>query len=367
MKVLFLTHALDGGDAATPILRLATALRNEGIETHVVAPDAGSELAALDGVGVTRFRRTAGTRARDAVWQARLRALGFLTTEFTSAVGARRAVEPALIHAHGWFPSGLVGTWVSGLARLPLLTSLYDADVRLVRHTAVAKPLFRHVVNHSAATTTVSRRLASLVARAAGGPAPIVAPLPVESAPAHADGPRDTARVVVLGAAGRRGAEAVERALRAVELLGAPVVVEVAARSTAAVPAGADSQVRWLSSEDRGTTLARVRSAGVLIAAGDVDDADPILLEAQLAGTPLVATSPDALGHAVQHERTGLRASADEPEAIAAELRGLRARADRGRSLGEAARMYALAALAPESSARRYAAIYRELLGAGPA
>jgi glycosyltransferase involved in cell wall biosynthesis len=367
MKVLFLTHGADGRDAPSSILRLAAALRQEGIETHVVAPDAGSELAALDGVAITRFQRSADRRARDAVWQARLRALGFLTTEFTTAVGARRAVEPALIHAHGWFPSGLVGTWVSGLARLPLLTSLYDADLRLVRRAGVAKPLFRHVLTRSAATTTVSRRLAHLVARTTGGALPIVAPLPFEGHARGTDGARDDARVVLLGAPGRRGAEAVERALRGVELIGAQVSVEVVARAGAAVPAGADANVRWLSTADRGEVLERVRTAGVLIAAGDVDDADSLLVEAQLAATPVIATSADALPQAVQHERTGLRAAADEPDAIASALRDLRSRADRGRSLGEAARMYAMAALAPESAARRYAAIYRELLGAGPA
>ena len=51
------------------------------------------------------------TQVRDS-WGARLALLGFLGSEFGSAVRARRAFEPDIVHAHWWFPGGLVGTWV---------------------------------------------------------------------------------------------------------------------------------------------------------------------------------------------------------------------------------------------------------------
>ena len=61
MKVLFLTHSFPrrAGDApGSFVLRLATALRGEGIETRVVAPAAPglAHAESFDDVRVERFR-----------------------------------------------------------------------------------------------------------------------------------------------------------------------------------------------------------------------------------------------------------------------------------------------------------------------
>jgi glycosyltransferase involved in cell wall biosynthesis len=65
----------------------------------------------------------------------------------------------------------------------------------------------------------------------------------------------------------------------------------------------------------------------------------------------------------VQHERTGLLVPPGNIDALAATLDALLDRADRGADLGRAGRMVALAGFAPESAARRYAGIYRSVLG----
>src|SRR5687768_4352381 len=125
MKVLFITHsfARNGGDATgSPELRLARALRDEDIEVLLLAPGyPGQESEEIDGIAVERFalpRRDVALALPDAPSQPRLRAswrsrittLQFLSAEFTSAVRARRAFEPSVVHAHWWFPGGLVGT-----------------------------------------------------------------------------------------------------------------------------------------------------------------------------------------------------------------------------------------------------------------
>ena len=94
-----------------------------------------------------------------APWSARLALVGFLGSDFVHAVRARRSFEPDVVHAHWWFPNGVVGTWLGGLAHIPLVTTLHGTDVRLARSVGVAKPLFGHVLRHSAAVTTVSHWL----------------------------------------------------------------------------------------------------------------------------------------------------------------------------------------------------------------
>src|SRR4051812_30735909 len=132
MKVLFLTHSYPrhSGDApGSFILRLATALRNEGVETSVVAPGAPGliEHESIDDIRVDRFRYAprkyetlayGGNMAGQvqASWSAKVTMLGFLGAEFRSAVHARREFEPDVVHAHWWFPNGLVGTWLAKMA-----------------------------------------------------------------------------------------------------------------------------------------------------------------------------------------------------------------------------------------------------------
>jgi glycosyltransferase involved in cell wall biosynthesis len=195
MKVLFLTHAFPRrpGDAAGSfVLRLAMALQGEGIEARVVAP-AGTGLAdhdRLDGIDVERFRYAprrvetlayAGNMAAQVQesWGAKVTMLGFLGAEFSSAVRARRAFEPDIVHAHWWFPNGLVGTWLARMSNKPLVTTLHGTDVRLARAVAFSRPAFRHVLLRSVAVTAVSRWLAAEAHEIVSTVNPTVAPMPV--------------------------------------------------------------------------------------------------------------------------------------------------------------------------------------------
>jgi hypothetical protein len=126
MNVLFLTHSFprsEGDAAGSFILRLAVALRGENVNVRVVAP-AGPGLPASDeieGISIERFRYAprryeklayTGNMAADVAssWTARLALVGFLGSDFIHAVRARRSFEPELVHAHWWFPNGVVGT-----------------------------------------------------------------------------------------------------------------------------------------------------------------------------------------------------------------------------------------------------------------
>src|SRR5689334_13586533 len=129
MNVLFLTHSFprDDGDAAGSfVLRLAQALTEQGVGVRVVAPAAPGLDAdeSFGDVRVERFRYAPrkyetlaytgnmANQVRDS-WSARFTLVGFLGAEFRAAVSARREFEPALVHAHWWFPNGLAATWVA--------------------------------------------------------------------------------------------------------------------------------------------------------------------------------------------------------------------------------------------------------------
>jgi glycosyltransferase involved in cell wall biosynthesis len=370
MKILFLSHASPDPGAAGPgaaVISLARALGDQGVQVHLVAPETPVPIADA-GVPLALFG-DGGARARarpddaDALWRARLAVLGFLGSQFTTAVATRRQQGPLLLHAHGWFPSGLVGTWLSALANVPLVTTLYDSDFGLVERAPFARALFRHVVKHSARVTAVSQRLARATASWGGGREPLVAPVPVagiETTPASTE--RERAHVVVLGA--DRSEAPLSHAVQAIALsrrgVTADVLVDGVPDGRAVAEAG--QRVRWHAHGDRAALRERVRRAAALVVAGEADESDALIVEALLHETPVIVTGPAALSHVVQHDRTGIRAPADDANALASAIDELLGRADRGASLGSAGRMYTLATLAPESVARRYAALYRELL-----
>ena len=195
MNVLFLAHSFprDEGDAAGSfLLRLAKALVVEGVGVRVVAPGAEGLAAheTLDGILVDRFRYAPrryetlayggnmAAQVRDS-WSARFTMVGFLGSEFQAGVRARREQQPDLVHAHWWFPNGVAGSWIARMGGIPLVTTLHGTDVRMARNIPVSRPAFRHVLQHSAAVTAVSRWLAEETQSIVSTKAPIVAPMPV--------------------------------------------------------------------------------------------------------------------------------------------------------------------------------------------
>ena len=151
LKVLFITHSFPrsgSGPRAGALPLLADALMQQGVQVRVVAPDMrGESREGGDEERVDRFR-VAMPRSRGAAAKApsevatrpqmpggiaratRKSTMNFLGAGFERSVIVRRDFEPDVVHAHWWFPSGLVGSWVSSLSSLPLITSLHGADPR---------------------------------------------------------------------------------------------------------------------------------------------------------------------------------------------------------------------------------------------
>jgi glycosyltransferase involved in cell wall biosynthesis len=388
MKVLFLTHSFPRqlGDApGSFLLRLAIALRAEGVDTSVVAPAAPGipEHDRLDGVSVERFRYAprrfetlayTGNMATQvqASWSARVTMLGFLGAEFRSAVRARREMEPDVVHAHWWFPNGLVGTWLSRMSNKPLVTTLHGTDVRLARSVAFSRPAFRHVMHHSAAVTAVSRFLASEALEVVSAPEPVVAPMPVAAELFSPGGKRRRDRVLFVGRLNKqKGIELLLHAISRIPdgAIGLDVVGDGDDRETLQELAGAldiADRVQWHGALPQPKLLEFYRSAAALVVPSVEEGLGLVAVEAQLCETPVVAFDSGGLPDVVQHDRTGILVNTVDAGALAAALVSLLSRDDRGASLGAAGRLHAIATFAPESVARRYADTYRLAIARSP-
>ena len=383
MNVLFLTHSFprsEGDAAGSFILRLAVALRDEDVKVRVVAPAAPGLAASeeIEGVGVDRFRYAprryerlayTGNMASDVAtsWTAKLALVGFLGSDFVHAVRARRNFEPQVVHAHWWFPNGVVGTWVGGLAHVPLVTTLHGTDVRLARTVGVAKPLFAHVLKHSAAVTTVSRWLKDETEALAPGVRPEVAPMPVATDLFAPSQNRDNRTLLFVGRLNeQKGLHHLLHAMAAMKTAAELDVVgdgpDRNSLQALAEQLGLSSRVRWRGQlSQSGLAPLYQRAAAVVLPSVD-EGLGLVAVEALLCEAPVIAFDSGGLRDVIQHEKTGLLVKAGDDAALAKALDELLSRNGRGSELGKAGRLYALSTFAPESAARRYAEIYRQVL-----
>ncbi len=384
MKVLFLTHSFprrEGDAAGSFLLRLAVALRAEDVDVQVVAPAAPGLPSSdeIEGVRIERFRYAprrfeqlayTGNMAQDVAssWSARLALVGFLGSDFVHAVRARRNFEPDVIHAHWWFPSGVVGTWLGSLSQLPVVTTLHGTDVRLARTVGVAKPLFNHVLKHSAAVTTVSRWLQDETDAVAPGHDPIVAPMPVATDLFSPDGARNGSRLLFVGRLNAQ--KGIEHLLRALAELNTHAELDVVgegpnreALERLAGELGVSNRVRWLGQLSQPQLPAMYQQAAAVVVPSVDEGLGLVAVEALLCEAPVVAFDSGGLRDVIQHEKTGLLVAPGDHLALARTLDDLLGRNGRGADLARAGRLYALSTFAPESAARRYSGIYRQVLG----
>ncbi|MBC7788765.1 MAG: glycosyltransferase, partial [Anaerolineae bacterium] len=274
-----------------------------------------------------------------------------------------------VVHAHWWFPNGVVGTWVGRLARIPLVTTLHGTDVRLARTVGVAKPLFGHVLKHSAAVTTVSRWLKEETEALVPGVHPTVAPMPVATDLFAPGASRDGQRLLFVGRLTTQ--KGVEHLLHALASMKSQASLDIvgdgpnrASLEQLSQQLGVSPRIRWhgqLSQSDLPPLYQR--AAAVVVPSVD-EGLGLVAVEALLCETPVVAFDSGGLRDVIQHGKTGLLVKPGDRAALARTLDDLLARDGRGSDLGRAGRLYALSAFAPESAARRYAGIYRQVLGA---
>jgi glycosyltransferase involved in cell wall biosynthesis len=384
VNVLFLTHAFPRatGDAAGSfILRLATALAAKGVTATVLAPHAAGlpEHETLHGIAVRRFRYAperyetlayTGTMAEQvrASWTARGALAGLLAAALYDVDRERRTLRPALLHAHWWFPSGLVAAAVSAWGRLPLVTTLHGSDVRLMSNARGARPIFARVARRSSRMTAVSSWLASQAhAFAPEAPAPIVAPMPVDVDLFTPGGARaDDCLLFVGRLAAQKGPGLLLRALAA---LPAHVTLDVvgdgpdaATLRAQASALGVGERVRWHPAVPQPGLVPFYRAATTLVVPSVGEGLGLVAVEAHLCETPVVAFDSGGLPDVVADGETGVLAARVDETALAAAVQRVLERPDRGAALGKEGRARALRRFAPQAVAERYADIYQDAI-----
>jgi glycosyltransferase involved in cell wall biosynthesis len=382
MRVLFLTHSYPrtSGDAPGAfLLHLAAALKEQGVDVTVVAP-AGDHLPAqevLDGIPVHRFRYAPRRYQRLAYTgqmaeevrrslSAKIALLGFLGSGFASGARIRRDTEPHLIHAHWWFPGGLLGSWVAGLAGVPLVTTMHGTDVRLAMGNSLARTVMRRVLANSGAVTTVSSWLASQVTSMAPTVNPIVAPMPVAT---HLFSPGDLRAENQLLFVGRLNAQkglgvlleamAKMRAGVALDVVGDGADRELLVRQAEAL--GVASRVRWHGALPQPRLVEFYRNASAVVVPSKEEGFGLVAVEAQLCEAPVIAFASGGLADTIDDGINGYLVPSGNVPALTAKLDEVLTSPGR-HDVGRAGRQSAVARFAPESVARRYRMLYDSVL-----
>jgi glycosyltransferase involved in cell wall biosynthesis len=386
MDVLFLSHGYPR-TADDPIgsfvLRLAVALRDEDVHVSVVAPSAEglAHTEEFEGIRVTRFRyapRRFETLAYSGSMLAQVRGslagkasiAAFLGTDLAAAMSEARRTRPSVIHAHWWFPGGLVGAGVAAARRVPLITTLHGSDIMAAHSSGLAAKIFGGVLRRSARVTTVSKWLADETSAAVPGVTPVVAPMPVAPGLFQPGGTRSRDRLLFVGKLNAQ--KGIAHLLRALARMNAKpaldVVVGVGSDANdvrdLAKSLGVEQQLRFHPLLSQAALAQLYRECTALVAPFTGEGLGLIAIEAALSGMPVVAFASGGLTDIVLDGRTGLLVPTGDESALAARLDELLAMPDQGAALGAAGRIRALETFAPAAVARRYASIYREVAAA---
>lgn len=383
VKVLFLTHSFPrfAGDApGSFLLRLAVALAADGVRVHVVAPAAEGvpQQEELEGISVERFRYAprrfetlayTGSMAQDVAtsWTARLALLGYFGAGLARTLSARRRFDPEIVHSHWWFPSGVIARPVSRMSGKPLVTTLHGTDVRLAKSIAASRPLFRGVLKASARVTTVSSWLASEVIALAPFAKPEVAPMPVATERFVPGASREPSRFLFAGRLNRqKGLDHLLRSLASMQRLAMLDVVgegnDAHSLRHLASQLGVSDRVAWHGQLSQSQLVKLYQSATAVVVPSTDEGLGLVAAEALLCEAPVVAFRSGGLTDVIQHGTTGVLVTPGDTAALAHALDSVLASPAHAAELGRAGRKFAAAAFSPESAARRYADIYKEVL-----
>jgi len=384
VRVLFLTHSFPRftGDApGSFLLRLAVALREMDIGVHVIAPGARDVASSesLDGITVERFRYAprryetlayTGNMAEDvsASLSGKLALGGLMSAELARSLATSRRFDPDVVHAHWWFPSGVVGTWLSRLTSTPLVTTLHGTDVRFAKQVRTSRPLFRRVMKRSKCVTTVSTWLASEVAKLTSGAQPIVAPMPVATERFDAGGARAANRFLFAGRLNEQ--KGLDHLLRAFASMKNPAMLDVVGEGGSAdhfrllsSQLGVSDRVLWHGQITQHELVSYYQSATAVVVPSRDEGLGLVAAEALLCETPVIAFRSGGLVDVIEDGVTGTLVTPGDTLQLASALDDVIGSRERHAALAAEGRKFVLETFSPQAAASRYADIYRRALG----
>jgi glycosyltransferase involved in cell wall biosynthesis len=381
-RILFVTHAYPRhiGDGAGSFLhRLALGLQASGLTVRVLAPS-GPKLAptdVLDGVAIRRFRYApagmeslayTGTMAEQVLGSLAGKGalLGMLTA---GTVAVRRAIDdfaPDVVHAHWWFPAGLLALGAD--RNVPLVTTLHGSDVRLARSVKLAHPLFRRVMARSAAVTAVSSWLAGEARAMAPGTTIGVAPMPVDVQLFVAEpAARIAGRFLFVGRLNAQ--KGVRDLLEALSWTPADITLDIvgggedeAALKARARDLGLTARITWHGAVPRDTLPTLYRRSQAVVMPSQHEGLGLVAVEAQLSRTPVIAYRSGGIPDVVDAQWGGRLVPAGDVRALAAAMTELHATPPEViAGWGAAARSVMMDRFAPSVVALGYCAMYNRV------
>ena len=390
MRALFLTHAFPRFEAdpvGSFVVRLATALRAKGIESTVLTPAApdlpASEL--IEDIPVRRYRYAprrwetlayAGNMAAQVreSWKARAALGGMLASGFSSAMRELSRQRYDLLHAHWWFPSGLIGASVHAFRGLPLITTMHGSDVRLARSFPGGRAAFGKVVRASAAMTTVSSWLAREATEFDRAARPIVAPMPVAASLFRPPmpGTRLEDRLLFVGKLSEQ--KGLQHLLRALTIMQAQPTVDVVGAGRVddahlrvmADDLGVGSRINWLPLLTQAELAELYRRSTIHVIPALEEGLGLTAVESLLSETPVVAFDSGGVPDVVVPNTSGILVPPGDVEALAKALDRLLLDPEERTSLGRRGRDFAMAHFSPDAVASTYASLYEQASRADP-
>jgi glycosyltransferase involved in cell wall biosynthesis len=383
-RVLFVTHAYPrhATDGAGSFLhRLALGLKAAGSEVRVLAPS-GPKLPPtenLEGIEIRRFRYApsgmeslayTGTMAEQVLGSLSGKGalLGMLTA---GTMAVRRAIsdfDPDVLHAHWWFPAGLLALGAD--SRVPLVTTMHGSDVRLARKVKLVHPLFRKVMASSRVVTAVSGWLAGEARAMAPDTQIRVAPMPVDITSFVAmRTERIPGRFLFVGRLNEQ--KGLRGLLDALAWCPADVTLDVVgegddreALRAHAQSLGLMDRITWIGQVERGPLAELYRRSQAVVMPSVHEGLGLVAVEAQLSRTPVIAYRSGGLPDVVDPTWGGILVPALDTRALADAMTRVHMEAAGVESWGAAARAVMLDRFAPTIVAAGYQALYREAMAA---
>ena len=385
MKVLFLAHAYPrfaGDPVGSFIANLAVALRDEGVEVVVSAPSAPDLPLhdTLDGIRIERFRYaprsmetlaytgTMGAQVKESV-RGKLVMGGYLLAALRAAKALARRERVSLMHAHWWFPSGLVASLIGK----PFVVTSHGSDLRLARTFPGGTRLFARVASRAAAMTTVSSWLAHEAEQLRPGLDVRVMPMPVLGDLFHPGTERDDDRLLFIGKLSEQkglarllAAMTMMRTKPRLTVVGAGRLDDSALRESART-LGLDDRIEWLPILSQADLAAQYRRAAVHVIPALDEGLGLTAVESLLSETPVVGFASGGLPDIVRDGETGRLVPAGDEPALATALDDLMSDSELRRRLGGQGRAYAERTFGLRAVARGYAELYERTLASSTA